>query len=127
MNRVYHNFLTLEEYTQGMWRITRGAERKQYIRKSADLMQRTGVFYSAMVEAIRVWPRSCEHNLSAESMNRIAWLGHAGCCVSEGSPEDCTRAGWYLLSDKQMEEANEAAARALSKWRPDNSRQMVLL
>lgn len=125
-NRVYHNFLTLEEYTQGMWRIVRGEERKRYIAASADLMLRPDDFFSAMVSAIDQWPRSCEHNLTAENMNRIAWLGHAGCCVAIGSPEDCTRAGWYYLDDDQMEAANQAAARALTRWAPTHDRQMTL-
>ncbi len=126
-NRIYHNFLTLEEYKQGMWRITRGEERKAFVRRSADLMKRPDDFYRAMVTAISEWPLSCEHNLSAENMNRIAWLGHAGCCVSEGSPEDCTRAGWYYLTDEQMDAANLAAAKALTTWAAPSTHQMVLL
>lgn len=121
MIRVYHNFMELEEYLGGMWRIVRGDERKRYISASAKLMMDVDRFYLAMCRALREWPMSCQHNLSAEQMNRIAWLGHAGCCIEEGSPEDCTRAGWYWLDDGQMEAANLAAAKALMLWRPSFS------
>ena len=121
MIRVYHNFMNLEEYKRGMWRITRGDERKKYIQASANLMMDVDRFYDAMHQALNEWPDSCEHNLTADSMNRIAWMGHAGCCVGVGSPEDCTRAGWYFLSDRQMEKANHAAARVLSLWTPSGA------
>ena len=117
MIRVYHNFMALEEYKEGMWRIVRGEERKEFIRLSAELMIDAQRFYHGMCRAIERWPRSCEHNFTTESMNRIAWLGHAGCCVEHHSPEDCTRAGWYWLTDAQMTEANLMAAKALALWR----------
>ena len=126
MQRVYHNFMRLEEYTAGMWRITRGTERKAFVKLAAELMIDTSKFHAAMVRAISEWPLSCAHNLCVEQMNRIAWLGHAGCCVGVRSPEDCTRAGWYWLTDDQMRAANAVAADALSLWRPE-SRQLALL
>ncbi len=125
MIRIYYNFMELEEYTEGMWRIIRGEERKKYISASAKLMMNVDKFYDAMCTAIQEWPKSCEHNFTTESMNRIAWLGHAGCCIEVGSPEDCTRAAWYWLTDEQMEEANHVAAVALSKWSMDGP-QMAL-
>lgn len=125
MNREFYAYHELEEYQCGMWRIVRGEERKRFIMASADLMRDVSAFYEAMCTAVRVWPKSCAQNLTVEAMNRIAWLGHAGCCIAVRSPEDCTRAGWYYLDDKQMEEANAAAARALAQWVP-NGQQLSL-
>lgn len=126
MKRVYFRYENLEEYRAGMWRIVRGDERKRYIEQSAELMKDVGAFHAAMTRAVREWPNSCAHNLSAESMNRIAWLGHAGCCVAHHAPEDCTRAGWYYLNDAEMAMANEVAAQALSTWSPVSRLQLEL-
>ena len=126
MDRVYYDFRELEEYRDGMWRIVRGDERKILVKKSADLMMDPELFKTAMLRALDEWPNSCQHNLTCEGMNRIAWLGHAGCCLNHSAPEDCTRAGWYKLDDDQMAEANKAAAEVLESWLPSDA-QMVLI
>lgn len=115
-SRVYHHYTKLEEYTAGMWRITHGPERKGYIEKAANLMRIPEKFGSAMLRAVNEWPISCENALTAESTNRIAWLGHAGCCVGVGSPEEATRAGWHTLSLSEQDRANAIAAKALMRW-----------
>ena len=83
---------------------------------AADLMKNPVRFKAAMVEALTRWPRSCEMNLSAEPVNKIAWLGHAGCCVATQSPEDCTRLAWHTLNKAEQDEANRVAAEALELW-----------
>lgn len=115
-NRVYYHYELLEEYKYGMWRIERGIDRKAYIEEAAMLMRDPERFEAAMMRAVNEWPVSCEHSLTAEDTNRIAWLGHAGCCIEVGSPEEATRAGWHTLDRQEQDEANAAAARALSQW-----------
>lgn len=115
-NRVYYHYELLEEYKYGMWRIERGIDRKSYIEEAAMLMRDPERFEAAMLRAVNEWPVSCEHSLTAEDTNRIAWLGHAGCCIEVGSPEEATRAGWHTLTPSEQDEANAAAARALREW-----------
>jgi hypothetical protein len=117
--RVYHHFDDLEEYHQGMWRITHGVERRTCMTRAAALMKEPVAFKAAMVRALEEWPNSCEHNLSAENVNRIAWLGHAGCCLGAGSPEEATRAAWHTLLRPEQDEANRAAGEVVADW--DNS------
>lgn len=119
--RIYHHFGDLEEYHSGMWRIIRGEERKKHILAAASLMVDPDLFKIHMSSALEQWPNSCEHNLTAENVNRIAWLGHAGCCIGVGSPEDCTRAGWHTLDKLQQDEANRVAAEVLTVWDNDRS------
>lgn len=117
MTRVYHHYEQLEEFQAGMWKITRGQTRKEHIGRAANLMRDASAFETAMIAAIQQWPRSCEHNLTADAVNKIAWLGHAGCCVVAGSPEEATRVAWHTLTAQQQDAANAAAARALKTWR----------
>ena len=81
LERVFHHYEDLEEFHAGLWRIVRGKERQNNIEAAGDLMRCPDEFKEAMRQAITEWPKSCEANLTAESVNRIAWLGHAGCCL----------------------------------------------
>lgn len=119
--RIYHHFGDLEEFHAGMWRIVRGEDRKRNIEAAANLMRNPPEFKKAMLEAIETWTNSCQHNLTAENVNRIAWLGHAGCCIGVGSPEENTRAGWHTLNKQEQDEANRVAAEVLAGWDAANS------
>lgn len=115
-SRVYYHYEELEEFHAGMWRIIRGERRKDFIRLAADLMRAPLAFKDAMLRAVREWPKSCEFNFTSDSVNRIAWLGHAGCCLGVGSPEEATRCGWHTLNQAEQDAANAVAAEALSTW-----------
>ncbi len=112
--RVFHHYEDLEEYHAGMWKIVRGQVRKDHIANAADLMKQPCEFKDAMLSALDKWPKSCEANLTAESVNRIAWLGHAGCCIRTGSPEECTRVAWHTLDAREQRIANKVADEALT-------------
>lgn len=117
--RIYHHYGDLEEYHNGMWRIVRGDDRKGFILAAADLMRDAPRFKACMMRSLEEWPNSCEHNLTAENVNRIAWLGHAGCCIGVNSPEEATRAGWHTLTKAEQDEANRVAAEVLEVWDTD--------
>lgn len=114
--RMYFPYEQLEEFKAGMWRIVRGEDRKRFAVKAAELMRNHEAFKAAMMEAIETWPISCQQNLTAENTNRIAWLGHAGCCIAVGSCEENTRIGWHMLTPREQALANDAAASALEAW-----------
>jgi len=116
IKRVFHPYDLWEEYHAGMWRITSGDVRISHVRDAANLMRDPSAFKAAMMRAVDTWPFSCENNLTCTSMNRIAWLGHAGCCLGVGSPEDCTRLGWHTLNQPEQDEANRVAAEVLAVW-----------
>lgn len=111
--RIYHHYNDLEEYHAGMWRIVRGSARKDFVANAAALMQQPDAFKDAMLQALETWPKSCDANLTAESVNRIAWLGHAGCCIATGSPEEATRVAWHTLAQDEQDEANRVAGEVL--------------
>ena len=116
MKRIYRHYEDLEEFHAGMWRIERGFSRKRHIQNAATLMRDPKAFKLAMERVLLDWPISVEVNLTAETINRIAWLGHAGCCVATKSPEEATRAGWHTLSFAEQNEANRVAAEVLTQW-----------
>lgn len=99
-----------------MWRSVSGDRAAHYIHASADLMRCPEEFKESMREAVKAWPYSAEHNLTCISLNRIAWLGHAGCCIATNSPEDLTRLGWHTLNQTEQDDANRVAGEVLKEW-----------
>ncbi len=64
---------------------------------------------------IKEWPNSCEHNLTNERMNRIAWMGQAALCYKFGIPARY-RGGYHLLDDEQKKMADDAALEIINEW-----------
>jgi len=114
--RRYFHFEDLEEVSAGLWKIVRGEARKRNIAAAANLMRDSAAFSASMDRALAEWPKSCLHNLTAENSNRLAWLGHAGCLLGAGSPEENTRCGWHTLSPDEQDAANAAATLVLEAW-----------
>lgn len=116
LERVFHHYENLEESRYGLWKRATGEERKAQMERAAALMKNRAQFEQAMREAASQWPMSCEHNLTCLDSNRIAWLGHAGCCIGASSSEEATRAAWHTLSQAEQDAANAAAALVLEEW-----------
>ena len=114
--RVYLHYEKLEEFKAGMWRIVRGVQRGRNMIQAAALMRNLPAFTQAMLQAVHEWEQSCAFNLTSENSNRLAWLGHAGCCIGTGSSEENTRAAWHTLNKIEQDQANEAAQSVLDFW-----------
>ncbi len=119
MSRVFRHYTEMEEYhPDGMWRNVSGVdERRKYIDAASDLMANPARFKRAMLRAVEEWPNSCEVAMTNQSLNHLAWFGHAGCCLEVGSPEDCTRLAWHTLDDHEQAAANDAAQQVIGEWR----------
>lgn len=116
IERRYFHFRDLEECQQGMWKIVRGETRRRFIAEAALLMQKSNEFQTAMRRALVEWPNSCENAFSADAINHLAWLGHAGCFLATGSPEEATRCAWHTLTPSEQKEANRVAAIVVDEW-----------
>lgn len=81
----------------------------------AELLRDIPAFKAAMAGVLRDWPNSCEHYLSNERMNRIAWLGQSALCYAHGIPRRF-RSGYMLLTDEEKLAANTAALEYLNIW-----------
>lgn len=114
--RFYAHYEDWEEYRWGMWRIITGSERQEYFDKVRTVLLDVDLFTRAMRSALLRWPVSCKVNLSNRSMNRAAWLWHAGACVVTGAPEDVTRSVWPTITDEQRTEADRIAWALVEEW-----------
>ena len=118
MKRIYHTWEKWECYPAGFYETTaptRLATPKAAEHAYATFLRDTPRFEAALERVVTEWRFSCEHYLSNENMNRIAWLGQASACIAEGLPA-CFRAGFHRLTAEEQALANAVALRWLNVW-----------
>lgn len=117
MKRIYHTWDKWECYPAGFYepKPPAGMSQDEARQEYARFLRNIPRFTAAMQGVLRDWPNSCEHYLSNERMNRIAWLGQAACCYDTGISREY-RGGYNLLSDDEKRRADEAALEVLNQW-----------
>ena len=116
MKRIYHPWWLWECYPAGLYGdgpqvMSKEEGEELYAEFLGDLKR----FEKGLLLVINKWKYSCEHNLSNDSLNRIAWLGQASVCIVHKVPNICRR-GFSFLSDEKQREANILAWRYLNIW-----------
>lgn len=123
IKKLWHHYLNWEDFQNGMYRTLSGQERKEYLDKAIEFTGDHEKYGASMLEVVEHWPISCEQNLSSVSMNRQAWIGHAGCCFAIGCPDDITREAWGYLTQEQQDLANAKADEAIALWEVEHARK----
>lgn len=116
MKRIYHPFHKWEEIEAGMWESVAGKELSGHLERAVEFTGNAVLYGSYMLKVIKMWPYSCEHNLTDENINRKAWIGHAATALAIGCPEHITRMAWGKLTQQQQDEANDQAQQAIDLW-----------
>lgn len=116
MKRIFHPYTEWEDWQSGMWRSVYGSEKMEFLRRAIEFTGDAALYGSFMRRVIVEWPVACEHNLTDESQNRKAWIGHAATCLAIDCPEDITRSAWAQLTQQQRDDANKQAQDAIDEW-----------
>lgn len=116
--RILHQWDKWECYPAGFYedKPPAGKTREECEAVYRDMLSDIPAFERALSRVILEWVNSCEHYLTNERMNRIAWLGQAALCIEFGIPS-CFRGGYNMLTEDQQQAADDAALRALNLWR----------
>lgn len=117
MERIYHTWDKWECYPAGMYE-SQCPDRlpaKEAHQRYAEFLRDTDLFARELRRVFAEWPNSCEHYLSNEKMNRIAWLGQAAICHHSRIPRGF-RGGFNLLTPEEQDAANQTALDALNEW-----------
>lgn len=122
-NRILHTWDKWECYPAGFYEnhAPDGMTDDDCEKTYKELLSDIPLFEKCMAGVLRDWPKSCEHYLSNEKMNRIAWLGQASLCWKHKIPSRF-RGGYNLLSEDQQKAADLAALGYLNKWLKANGR-----
>lgn len=116
MKRIYHRYENWECYPAGFFNNSSGENKKQHINKVVELFSNPELTKEYMQRVINEWKNSCEHNLSNEAMNKIAWLGQSACCLFAGIPATITMEAWRLVPLEFRNIADEIAKSIINKY-----------
>lgn len=116
IKRIFHTWDKWECYPAGFYENSKeGMTKEECENEYKVFLSNMERFELALSRVIKEWKNSCEHYLTNENMNRIAWLGQASLCIETGIPS-CFRSGYFRLSDEQRLLADETALKYLNKW-----------
>ena len=117
-DRVYHTWDKWEAFEAGFFDNTpkdRTLTADRCKAMYAEFLRDIPRFETAMQGVLRDWPKSTEHNLTNDRMNRIAWLGQAAVCYETGIPAAFCN-GYALMTRTQQETADSAALKYLNQF-----------
>lgn len=126
--RILHTWDKWECYRHGFYAdkcpdgLTQEQGEERYRQFLADCEQ----FGAALSVVCAEWKHSCEHYLTNDRMNRVAWLGQASVAQALGIPSMC-RGGYHALSDSQKYAADQLALKHLNEWLEQHGRSHVML
>ena len=123
MKRIWHPYWLWEDWKHGMWRKVSASERKDLLPKAIEFTGNAKLYGESMMIVVKIWHYACEHNLTDQSTNKLAWIGHAATALAINCPEDVTRQAWGQLTQQQQDEANQEAQNALDYWMANHEKQ----
>ena len=118
VERIYHTWEKWECYRAGFYedRPPNGMTQDEGEEKYREFLSDLAAFEGALLGVTREWKHSCEHYLTNESMNRVAWLGQAAMAYAHHIPS-CCRGGYNRLTPEEQAAADALALRYLNLWR----------
>lgn len=116
MTRVYHPWDKWEDYQHNFYGGVSDYKKDDTLELYASLLRDLPKFEKALQTIISEWPYSCEHNLTNENMNRIAYLGQASCALVYKVPHNVSMGGYNLLTKEEQKAADNMAEKYLNLW-----------
>lgn len=115
--RIHHTWDKWECYRSGFYdeQPPDGMTQDQGEEQYREFLASAERFEVALKSVTSDWVFSCEHYLTNERMNRIAWLGQASVAQALRIPSMC-RGGYNRLTDDQRQAADALALRYLNQW-----------
>jgi hypothetical protein len=93
---------------------------ENYVEKIIEMFNSEKLTLESMFSVVDNWKYSCEHNLTNNSMNGIAYIGQGACCIYCGAPSTITMECWSKLTKEVQERANKNALQAIERWKENN-------
>lgn len=120
VKRIYHPYWLWEDWKNGFFETLSGKEREIKVQSCLEMFRSEELTRANMYRVIQEWKYSCEHNLTNLSMNRIAYIGQAACCIYDGIPSSVTMASWRLLSKEDQDRSDNIALEVIKAWEEQN-------
>jgi len=126
MNRIYHRYELWEDYKAGFYDNVGGKNKAVLIDKVVELFTDKALTKKYMEKVITDWPYSCEHNLTNDALNKIAYLGQAACCIYAGVTSSITMEAWHKVPKENRDIADAIAKEIVDNYKPKTTEQLCL-
>jgi len=127
LNRIYHHYEMWEDWKFGFYNNASGGEKEKYKQLALNMFNSKDLTRDNMTRVINEWVCSCEHNLTNNGLNKIAYIGQAACCIYGGVPSTITMECWSLLSKDVQDRSNLIAQEVLNEWITNNKNIQLCL
>ena len=127
MERIYHPYWVWEDYKKGFYDNCSGDKKKFYQEKIIEMFNSETLTQDFMLKVIDEWKFSCEHNLTNNAVNKIAYIGQSACCLYCGAPHTVTMETWSKVPLENQERANKIAESVIQIWMSNNKRIQLCL
>lgn len=127
MERIYHSYDKWEDFKNGFYDNISGKNKDELIKKVIELFSSYSLTKKYMTKVIEDWIYSCEHNLTNNSLNKIAYIGQAACCLYAGCPNTITMEAWSLVDEKKRNQADSIAKEVIKKWESNQKNKQLCL
>lgn len=126
IKQIYHPYHLWEDYQNGMWNKAEKEIEKELLDVAIEFTGDHKRYGAAMIKVIENWKYTCEHNLTDNSINHKAFIGHCAVCLELGIPEYITRNAWGYLTERQQFLANKEALKAIKQWKLNQKTQQYV-
>lgn len=116
MKRIFHPWDKWEDFRHNFYGGSSDYPKDDTLALYASLLRDLPRFEAALKEITSTWKYSCEHNLTNEAMNRVAYLGQASCALVYRVPSSVSMGGYNLLSPQEQKDADALAQKYLDIW-----------
>lgn len=116
MNRIFHRYENWEDWPEGFYS-SAGKNKDELIEKVVEMFSSELLTREFMEKALEMWPNSMEHNLTNPSMNQIAYLGQAACCIYAKVPSTVTMNAWSKVPEQHRKKADQIAKELINNWK----------
>lgn len=127
MERIYHSWEKWEDHKHGFYNNVSGKDKKEMIQKVVDFFCDQKLTEKYMNKVINEWHYSCDHNLTNESMNHIAYIGQSAVCIYLGVPSTVTMEAWSKVPKEDQNKANVLAEKSIYKWNQQKNKNQLCL
>tara|TARA_R110002012_G_C11656931_1_gene611817 strand:- start:2821 stop:3228 length:408 start_codon:yes stop_codon:yes gene_type:complete len=116
INRVYHPWEKWEDYKCGFYDNVSGKNKTFMIDKVVELFSNPDLTRKYMSKATKEWFFSCEHNLTNNGLNKVAYIGQAASCLYASIPSTVTMEAWSKVPKEFQIIADSIATEVLKDW-----------
>ena len=118
--RIFHPWHLWEDYRYNFYDNCGGVEKEEKSKKVIEFFSDPELTKDCMMYVVKNWRFSMEHNLTNNSLNKIAYIGQCACAYYGNIPYTVTMENWSKLNESTRKTADKIAQECIDVWYKQN-------